>query len=799
MKQHDLAICSDQVSDFVEIVYAAIDDLVEVRLLPARASYFYFAEQLKSDKVVESLYQQNLDGQNIYVGANPRSMEGGRGSKDVDTFRCVFVDWDGIDVNEARRRIGDAAIALPSMIVASGHGVHAWWRLDTPPALATDFGVEEWGGIQRGLIRALDSDEKIKDAARIMRLPGFLNVKRDPHVPCRIIEAHPGRRYLPDDLGVEPIASSTRITLVAAGKVPHPRTREFIASGAAEGDRNARLFQAAADLHGRDYSLEQAMIQLAAAAARCGLSDDEISNTINSAYSQSRTPALSDQELITALIEKQQDPDSDGPGMISNVVWQDIGGKRPEPRYVPIVDISHSLKGAIGENGLARINGLLFTVEGEQVRLLSGVDSLFAWIQEHARVDWIAGKRIMDPVMGQSCSPVNRREFYEHCRDTIQPDYETIERLPHDPPLGKSFYIGGKLPPADGTALAELAERLNPATELDRDLMLAALITPGWGGPPGARPAFVLMNELASQSGVGAGKTSTAQLFAEMWGGSISLRPDESWDRALGRLLSDDALLRRCVIIDNLKGKLSSGSLESSITSRSIDGHRMYHGQYRRPNVLTWYLTANTPDLSRDLADRCVLIHVGAPQHASTFAAWAEDFIATRQEALVADVMAWLRQPPRCELSAALRDRWSTWGDAILSRFETGNDMLEKIKMRRPEVDADLESANEIADGICDFITSCGHDPQVHRVSIAKTDLFNALHKRGQAYRSSNVLTRKIHQLKGIGDLRHLVEANRHGKSRRWLWEGPGSAPTDPVLDADVEMSNRGDSYSEYR
>jgi len=73
-------------------------------------------------------------------------------------------------------------------------------------------------------------------------------------------------------------------------------TRKFIFSGASEGERNNRLFAAACDLHGNGYSQQTAHELLVGVARRCGLPEREIYATINSAYSQARTPAKPEQQ-----------------------------------------------------------------------------------------------------------------------------------------------------------------------------------------------------------------------------------------------------------------------------------------------------------------------------------------------------------------------------------------------------------------------------------------------------------------------------------------------------------------------
>ncbi len=82
-----------------------------------------------------------------------------------------------------------------------------------------------------------------------------------------------------------------------AGREPEPfaelakSTRDFIAIGAAEGERNDRLFAAACDLHGNFYTHFTAMQLLMPIARKTGLSDREAKDTINSAYSKRRLPA----------------------------------------------------------------------------------------------------------------------------------------------------------------------------------------------------------------------------------------------------------------------------------------------------------------------------------------------------------------------------------------------------------------------------------------------------------------------------------------------------------------------------
>jgi hypothetical protein len=107
----------------------------------------------------------------------------------VACARCLFVDIDGITVSVAKDRWHNAGFPTPTITIASGHGVHAYWRLSET---VTDLNL--WVKLQKRLIALLNSDAAIHDAARVMRLPGFINHKK-PMTRCRIVDYDRKRIY----------------------------------------------------------------------------------------------------------------------------------------------------------------------------------------------------------------------------------------------------------------------------------------------------------------------------------------------------------------------------------------------------------------------------------------------------------------------------------------------------------------------------------------------------------------------------------------------------------------------------
>ena len=164
------------------------DDLVEVRLLPNPRRHYTTASELHT--LDAELDKANAAVQNIYIGANPRSRRGGK-AKDVALARCLFLDFDNTTLDKAATRIEEVGLPDPTLVLESGHGVHAYWRLTEPMCE-----LEVWRRAQKALIvqGGADVDKKIHDPPRIMRLPGFMNQKQ-PVAPCKVVKADPERRY----------------------------------------------------------------------------------------------------------------------------------------------------------------------------------------------------------------------------------------------------------------------------------------------------------------------------------------------------------------------------------------------------------------------------------------------------------------------------------------------------------------------------------------------------------------------------------------------------------------------------
>ena len=91
------------------------------------------------DVPLGKLWAGNQAGRNIYFGVGLRRTRGGKKS-DVLAIPALWVDLDGKDFSQGKPEALAALDRLPtylspSMILDSGHGIHAYWLLEPAVAL----------------------------------------------------------------------------------------------------------------------------------------------------------------------------------------------------------------------------------------------------------------------------------------------------------------------------------------------------------------------------------------------------------------------------------------------------------------------------------------------------------------------------------------------------------------------------------------------------------------------------------------------------------------------------------------
>lgn len=154
----------------------------------------------------------NQADRNVYFSPNPMKDVGLTGDRNVKRARSCFAEWDvkqlGTDDHARQReivaaRIDAACLPPPSMLIDSGHGLHAYWLLSRAVE-----DLDLWAVITDALITAVGSDPACSNPERLMRLAGFINWK-EPKALARLLYCDAATRYTVDDIGSAVIHGNT--------------------------------------------------------------------------------------------------------------------------------------------------------------------------------------------------------------------------------------------------------------------------------------------------------------------------------------------------------------------------------------------------------------------------------------------------------------------------------------------------------------------------------------------------------------------------------------------------------------
>lgn len=316
---------------------------------------------------------------------------------------------------------------------------------------------------------------------------------------------------------------------------------------------------------------------------------------------------------------------------------------------------------------------------------------LFGWLRRLTQVDWRTGPKL-----------VSQSELFAELERSAA-KYESIELLPHEPTIEGIYYRGDAPPPGDGRYLDQLLDRFRPETTIDRDLIKAAFMTPFWGGPAGARPAFVV----TSDHGRGVGKTRLVETVSLLCGGAIDVSAGEEIEVVKTRMLTPAARTKRIATLDNIKTmKLSWAELEAMITAPTISGRQLYVGEGLRPNLLTWFLTLNGVSMATDMPQRSVIIKLVRGKNAGP---WCEDtqrFIDAHRQSLIGDILGALRGE---RFQLAEYSRRATWEEHVLCRLPEPGEAQRVILERQGDANCELDEAEIIEEYFAKQLAQLGY------------------------------------------------------------------------------------------
>ena len=140
--------------------------------------------------IVSTLQRENNEHRGVFFVVNG----GGQTDKAVlasKSCTAQFMEMDEGTFEEQLEKINNFPIK-PSIVTRTRKSLHTYWLL-------TDGNIKRFREIQRRLIKYFNSDPKIKNESRVMRVPGFYHCKEDP-IRVEVIHFAPELRYTQEDL-----------------------------------------------------------------------------------------------------------------------------------------------------------------------------------------------------------------------------------------------------------------------------------------------------------------------------------------------------------------------------------------------------------------------------------------------------------------------------------------------------------------------------------------------------------------------------------------------------------------------
>ena len=377
--------------------------------------------------------------------------------------------------------------------------------------------------------------------------------------------------------------------------------------------------------------------------------------------------------------------------------------KKDRPKNVPIPPETVWGQVVAQADGWPKVcQGQLFVPIEGGVRYLNKPADLYAWLALHFfPVDWAETKGCM-----------TKAEFFGYAVDQAE-RIQSIEPVPHEPLQKSRHYIKIIKPNPDFTdvndtkAFHDLLEFFKPATAEDEYLLASMILTPFWGGDPGTRPAFIIDSMDGDEDGgVGVGKTALTDALGRLCGGMLDLPLGMAGHEIRKAIINSSGI--RIIRFDNVKSsRFSSAHIEAMITSHEITGHKMFHGSLNVLNNFTWVFTINSPNLSKDLAKRSVIIKLDRPTYDPHWHTNLNDFITDRREDLYQDIVGLLRLPEPALAKKYIR--FARWQSKVLGRLGADPRIVDLILARQEGADDDKALRDEIEAVVDGYITEFRH------------------------------------------------------------------------------------------
>ena len=233
----------------------------------------------ETDRIETFLQRHDRVGVGLYFCVGTlRDGGSGRSKNNVGWIAGLHADIDykdhDLDPDEIQRRL-EQTLLPASLVIGTGGGLHCYWLFHEAEA-ATPEAVARVETALRRLADHIGGDPQCAECARLMRVPGTTNYKREVPVAVRVLGDRPAARY--EFAELEEWLAEARPLLARRPKQGNGASDPFTAyagNGAAPIDVEARLAQMR---HGGagDASIHQTQLQVTAALLERGEDIDAV-------------------------------------------------------------------------------------------------------------------------------------------------------------------------------------------------------------------------------------------------------------------------------------------------------------------------------------------------------------------------------------------------------------------------------------------------------------------------------------------------------------------------------------------
>jgi len=218
----------------------------------------------------------------IYVTINKTDRKG-RKTENIIKVRALFADLDGSPLAPILK-----AKPEPHMIVESSKGkYHAYWLVDDCP-------LDKFSIYQKAIAKKFNSDPKVCDLPRVMRLPGFYHCKGEQY-PVEV-KWHNSRspyflKEVEEGLGLE-LEQDEKVAVKSSGnKASKKRSNtnsKNLDTRFTAGRRNDDLFKVACAMKGRSESYEDIKFELLSLNKKCKppLTEEEVLDIVDNVWNR---------------------------------------------------------------------------------------------------------------------------------------------------------------------------------------------------------------------------------------------------------------------------------------------------------------------------------------------------------------------------------------------------------------------------------------------------------------------------------------------------------------------------------